>query len=88
MKCPLGFLLLSFLLSVTLSYEQLDTKKQYLSFLESHSSYPIFQLFYNRHFRKSRQFQDFKEIIEEVENKVKDYAKIVFTDCDEAFGTR
>lgn len=43
-------------------------------------------MFYNRHFKKSRQFQDFLEVIEDVEAKIKDYAKIIFTDCDEALG--
>jgi hypothetical protein len=39
-------------------------------------------VYYNRHFGKSRQFNDFLEVLEDTEVKTKDYARILLTNCD------
>lgn len=40
-------------------------------------------IYYNRHFSKSKQFDNFLDVVEEAEFLTKDYAKVVFTNCDE-----
>jgi hypothetical protein len=42
---------------------------------------PIMHVYYNRHFSKSKQYQNFLEVIEETEYEAGSYSKILLTDC-------
>lgn len=47
----------------------------------------MFHLYHNRHFGKSRQYQDFLEVLEDTELRTRDYAKIIITDCEKVKST-
>ncbi len=47
---------------------------------------PIVHVYYNRHFSKSKQFQQFLDVIEEAEYEISSYAKILLTDCEDQKG--
>lgn len=64
-----------------------NSKQEYDAFTEKYANFPTFHTYYNRHFGKSRQFNDFLEVLEDVNVKVKDYALLLLTDCDKANGT-
>ena len=49
----------------TASYDQHDEYKYIMHYYESNSEYPIVHVYYNHHFAKSRQFEDFLNIVEE-----------------------
>lgn len=51
-------------------------------YLEQNSQYVILHVYYNRHFKNTRQFKDFVEVIEDAEFKVKDFCKIILSDCE------
>lgn len=62
---------------------QLNSKREVMAYYEDHSFYPILHLYYNRHFSSSKQFKHFKaDVLEEVQLEMRDYARIVFTDCE------
>lgn len=87
-RYPLRMLLvLAMCLWFGVSYVELNNKNEIYHFYEEHSHMPIMQLFHNRHFAKSRQFQDFLDVVEETEYRNKDYAQIVLTDCEHVTGT-
>lgn len=43
-------------------------------------------IYHNRHFSKSRQFEDFLEVWEETEFRNSDVARFVMTDCEKLKG--
>jgi len=53
-----------------------------MHYYEEYSSYPIVHIYYNKHFKNSKQFQDFVEVIEETEYRNRDYSRYLLTDCD------
>lgn len=76
------------LLTLVGAVEQADTEQEIGVIMEAYSHMPILHIFYNRHFGKSRQFEDFKDVINEVELDTKKYAKIIFTNCENSKGKR
>lgn len=44
----------------------------------------MFHVYHNRHFSKSRQFQDFLEVVDDAELRTRDFAKFILTDCEKA----
>jgi len=42
----------------------------------------VLHVYYNRHFGRSRQFQDFLEVLHDTELQTRDYAKFILTDCE------
>lgn len=52
-----------------------------MAYHEDNSQYVIIHVYHNHHFSKSRQFEDFLEVIEETEYRNQDYTKFVLTDC-------
>jgi hypothetical protein len=79
-------LLLVLLFVFVSSYEKLDSHKSLIEYYEDYSHYPLFHVYHNRHFSKSIQFEDFLEVLEEVEYRNKDWAKFVLTDCEKVPG--
>jgi len=55
-------------------------------YYEEYSYFPIVHVYYNKHFKKSRQFEDFLEVIEVTEYRNKDFSKFLLTDCDKIQG--
>lgn len=47
---------------------------------------PILHVYYNQHFKNSKDFEEFVDVIEEVEYRNKDYARFLFTDCEKVDG--
>ena len=82
MKIVLALLVLLLCVWPGCSYDQFDKYAEIMHYYEEQSQYPIVHVYYNRHFRNSRQFEDFVEVIEETEYRNKDYAKFMLTDCD------
>lgn len=76
--------LVLFLLCLSLinAYDQSDNYDEIMQYYEDNSYFPIVHVYYNRHFKNSRQFEDFVEVVEETEYRNKDYARFLFTDCD------
>lgn len=51
-------------------------------YYEEHSYMPILHVYYNKHFKNSKEFVDFLEVIEETEYRNKDYTRFLFSDCE------
>lgn len=68
------------------SYEKLEDYDKLMEYLVETSLMPTVQIYYNRHFGTSRQFDDFVSALEETEYKNKDYARFVLIDCDKIKG--
>jgi hypothetical protein len=82
-------LLLAVLLctAVVHSYEQLDDYDRMMEYFVETSLMPTIQIYYNRHFGTSRQFDDFASALEETEYKNKDYARFALIDCEKIKGS-
>lgn len=63
-------------------YERLDNENEILNYYEENSQYPIFHMYHNKHFSRSRQFEDFLDVLEETEYRNHDYARFLLTDCE------
>jgi hypothetical protein len=59
-----------------------------MGYHEHNAQYVLLHVCYNRHFGNSRQFRDFLEVLEDVEYKVRDFCKVVLTDCEVEKGIR
>jgi hypothetical protein len=55
-----------------------------MAYYEDNSFMPILHVYYNWHFSKSRQWQNFLEVVEDTEFEVGSYARIMLTDCEYA----
>lgn len=64
------------------AYDQHDDYKYIMHYYEENSQYPIVHAYYNDHFSKSRQFEDFLGILEETEYRNKDFGKFLLTNCE------
>lgn len=86
MKPTKLFILIAFFMVLTVSYDQLNENHEIMMFYERYSFMPIVHVYYNRHFSKSKQFQQFLDVIEEAEYEISSYAKILLTDCEDQKG--
>jgi hypothetical protein len=59
MLINLLLLTIAFLFPLTSNYQLIKTTTDYEWFVEAYSSFPILHVFYNRHFKNSKQFADF-----------------------------
>lgn len=81
---------LALLVVVTLvtAYDKIDGYNELMNYYEENSQFPILHIYHNRHFSKSRQFEDFLEVWEETEFRNRDVARFVMTDCENLKGNR
>lgn len=86
MKPTKLFILMALFVVLTVSYDQLNENHEIMMFYERYSFMPIVHVYYNRYFSKSKQFQQFLDVIEEAEYEISSYAKILFTDCEDQKG--
>jgi hypothetical protein len=68
------------------SYEQLDDYDEMMDYFVETSLLPTIQIYYNRHFGTSRQFDDFLSALQETEYKNKDFARFALIDCEKIKG--
>ena len=46
----------------------------------------MLHVYFNNHFKNSKQFSSFEVILNELQEDIRDYASIIFTDCDKNTG--
>jgi len=82
-------LVLSLLVVVIIvsAYDKIDGYNELMHYYEENSQFPILHIYHNRHFSKSRQFEDFLEVWEETEYRNIDVARFVMTDCEKLKGS-
>jgi hypothetical protein len=85
MRLPL--LLVALLAVSGWAYDQHNDIDYIMHYYEEQSQFPIVHTYYNGHFSRARQFEDFLAVLEEAEYRNKDYARFLLTDCDTLKGT-
>jgi hypothetical protein len=63
MKKTTPLILFLFCLTLINTYDQSDNYDEIMHYYEENSYLPIVHIYYNRHFKNSRQFEDFLEVI-------------------------
>jgi hypothetical protein len=74
------------LIFVGYTYPELNEQHDVFSYYEQKSFTPLLHLFFNRHFRTSKQFENLEIILNELKEDIRDFGEIIYTDCDKNQG--
>ena len=74
------------LLCLSFSYPEFNEQQEIFAHYEAQSFTPLLHIYFDRHFKNSKQFTDFEVVLNDLNEDIQDYAEIIFTDCDKNKG--
>lgn len=80
-------ILVTFLFIIhSLAFPEINNENEVFAYYEQYSFTPLLHVYFDKHFHKSKQFEAFEVVLNELQNDIQDYSQIVFTDCDQNTG--